>query len=644
MPPIRSQARRYAIALAIIALAIALRFWLDPMMGVQGVAIFLFAILIAAWNGGVGPAIMTVVLLHLVHAYAFPSSRGLWEPTLASVISTSAYYLIAITVGVLSQLREAAQGRAREQQLEAISQREQLHITVACIADGVLVTDVEGRVTLMNPAAEAMTGQALADCQGKPWRDVLNLQRATVPDAINRDDVDRPIDRVLREGRIVQGSDSLRLASHAGQTIPIAYSAAPIQGVDGRITGAVLIFRDESDRLRAELALRTADRRKDEFLATLAHELRNPLAPIAAGLELLGDTQHDPEASEEIRQMMQRQTQHMVRLIDDLMDVSRVTRGKLELRRSQIAIADVIRNAVEATRPLMDQAEHRLTVQLPGERLLLHADANRLTQVLTNLLSNAAKYTPPKGRIELSAEREGGDVLIAVSDTGIGIPADKLQCVFEMFAQIHEGGEYGHAGLGIGLSLVNRLVEMHGGSVEVESPGSNLGSTFRVRLPALQEPHAEGGGAPHKRLDAPSPPIRRRVLIVDDNADVLESLSRLVARMGNEVCRARDGLEAIELAQSFRPEIVLMDLGMPHLNGYEAARRMRQEPWGQELTLVATSGWGQDGDRRRTAEAGFDRHLVKPIDTAALREVLHSSTPRPTAPTLPASAPAKLPG
>jgi CheY-like chemotaxis protein len=310
----------------------------------------------------------------------------------------------------------------------------------------------------------------------------------------------------------------------------------------------------------------------------------------------------------------------MVRLIDDLLDVSRITRGKLELRKSLVDLAEIVRNATEATRPLIEESEHQLSTRLPERPLPIYADGNRLTQILTNLLNNAAKYTPREGRIELVVEQTGGEVAITVSDSGIGIPPDKIDAIFDMFAQINENSQAGQSGLGIGLTLVKRLVELHGGCVDVESRGRNLGTTFHVRIPALSEA-PPGNGLP---LHGPAarPTRKLRVLVVDDNADALESLSRLVTLMGNEVCRARDGREALDTARAFQPDVVLMDLGMPNLDGYEAARRMRQEPWGRALSLVATTGWGQDDDRRRTAEAGFDRHLVKPIALESLRDVL----------------------
>jgi CheY-like chemotaxis protein len=308
------------------------------------------------------------------------------------------------------------------------------------------------------------------------------------------------------------------------------------------------------------------------------------------------------------------------------LDVSRITRGKLELRNSQVDLRDIVRNAVEATRSLIEQSEHQFAARLSEKPLLLYADANRLTQVLTNLLNNAAKYTPRGGRIELDVQHEGGEIVLALSDSGIGIPADKLDGVFEMFAQIHESSEYGHSGLGIGLALVKRLVEMHGGSVEALSRGHNLGSTFRVRLPALPQPQSTLEGGPRTNGQLPRT-IKRRILVVDDNVDALNALSRLVSAMGNDVEKAHDGQEAVEMARTFRPDVILMDLGMPKLNGYHAAQRIRQEPWGRQIALVATTGWGQEEDRRRTAEAGFDRHLVKPITVDSLRDALDAPSP-----------------
>jgi PAS domain S-box-containing protein len=607
--------KRYIVPLVFIAAAIGIRALLQPVMGQQSFAVFLAAILFGAWYGGVGPAIMSLVILHIVHAYAFANPPGLFQPNLASVVSTSAYYVVGILVGILSQRQRAAKRREREQRLNAISQREHLLTTLSCMADGVLVTDAEGRLTLINPAAEAMTGWSLVEAKGRPWREIFTTQHEA-----GRERAEHSIERVLQEQCVVHETTPMTLTSRTGRRLPIAFSAAPVMEPNGHVQGAVLVFRDESERQRAELALRNADRRKDEFLATLAHELRNPLAPITMGLELLEISGDDPEAITNVRAMMQRQTRHMVRLIDDLLDVSRITRGRLELRKNKVDLLDIVHDAIESSKPLMDEAQHRLSLKLPDKQLLIYADANRLTQVLSNLLNNAAKFTPRQGQIELEVANTASEVVVIVSDSGIGIPQDKLDLIFDMFAQIHENSAYGQTGLGIGLTLVKRLVEMHGGTVTAESRGRNLGTTFCITLPIVPMPadspdNASGNGAAVGRN-------KRRILVVDDNVDALESLSRMIAYLGNDVRQAHDGLEAIEVAASFRPEIVFMDLGMPNLNGFEAARRIRSEPWGRQLSLVATTGWGQEDDRRRTADAGFDRHLVKPIEMASLRDVL----------------------
>jgi PAS domain S-box-containing protein len=614
----RATLRRYALALVFIAAAIFLRTLLNPFMGQQSVVVFLAAILLSAWFGGAGPGIASTFLLHVVHAYWFLDPHGFWPDNLASVVSTIAYYLVGATVGVLSEKRRQAQRRERDQRQEAVSQREHLRTTLSCMAEGVVVTNVHGEITLMNPVAEAMTGWKLADARGKKYEEVVAIQ-SEIDDGF----AERPIDLVLGEGQVVHQRTPVTLASRTGRSTPITYSAAPVRGADGQSTGVVLIFKDESERQRIELALRNADRRKDEFLATLAHELRNPLAPIATGLELLKASADDPQSHEEVRQMMQRQTEHMVRLIDDLMDVSRITRGKLTLRKSEVDLNEIVRGAVQSAQPLIAAAKHELAVNLPDRPLPLLADASRLTQVVTNLLNNAAKYTPTGGRIEITVEQDVREATITVADTGIGIPSDKIGDVFDMFTQINDSGEHGHTGLGIGLTLVKRLVEMHGGRVEVESRGHNLGTVFRVHLPALAEaPASVDVGVQNGQLG--SRPASRRILVVDDNLDALASLSRLVSLMGNEVRRAHDGQEALEVARAFHPDIVLMDLGMPRLNGFDAARQMREEPWARNVSLVATTGWGQEEDRRRSAAAGFDRHLVKPISVDALRDVLQA--------------------
>jgi PAS domain S-box-containing protein len=380
---------------------------------------------------------------------------------------------------------------------------------------------------------------------------------------------------------------------------------------------------DLIERMRAEEALRDADRRKDEFLATLAHELRNPLAPIRNALAILRRAGDDGDVAGQARDVMERQLRQMVRLIDDLLDVSRITRGKLELRRERVALADVMRTAVEAVRPRVDEASQELTIELPREPVELDADPTRLAQVFTNLLDNASKYTARGGRIALAARLDGAEAVATVSDTGIGIAREHLPRLFETFSQVAPALERPHGGLGIGLSLARGLVRMHGGDIAAHSAGPGRGSTFTVRLPL---PAGGPTPAPPPAAEAPAGP-RRRLLVVDDSRDSADSLSWMLRLAGHEVHTAYDGQEAVEAAEHFRPEAVLLDIGMPRMNGYEAARRIRQQPWGRDVFLVALTGWGQEEDKRRAREAGFDYHVTKPADPAALTKLLADLTP-----------------
>jgi signal transduction histidine kinase/CheY-like chemotaxis protein len=396
--------------------------------------------------------------------------------------------------------------------------------------------------------------------------------------------------------------------------------ANPYQDEQGRTVGAVNVLVDITDRKKAEDALREADRRKDEFLATLAHELRNPLAPLRNALQIMRLAGGNGTAADQARTMMERQLQQMVRLIDDLLDVNRISRGKLQLRRERVELAAVLADAVETARPLIDAAGHELAVAVPPQPLYLEADPIRLAQVFANLLNNAAKYTDRGGHLRLTAERQGSDVAVTVADDGIGIPADALPHIFEMFAQVEGSLERSHGGLGIGLTLVRRMVELHGGTVEAVSDGPGRGSAFTVRLPLVFVPPAEEPIGPS--ADSLAEPVRCRILAADDNKDAAASLGTLLRMAGHEVRVVHDGLVAVEEAASFRPDVVLLDIGMPKLNGYEAAGRIRQQPWGQGMVLIALTGWGQDEDRIRSQASGFDHHLVKPVDPAALERLL----------------------
>ena len=372
---------------------------------------------------------------------------------------------------------------------------------------------------------------------------------------------------------------------------------------------------------RAERELRELDGRKTEFLATLAHELRNPLAPLRNGLEVIRLSGSDPAKVDKARAMMQRQLQQMVRLVDDLLDVTRVSRGKVELRVADVDMSTVLRTAIEASQPLIGERGHSLMARVPAERIVVHGDATRLSQVFWNLLNNAAKYTEPGGRIELDASFSDGYVAVRVKDNGIGIPAEMHAHVFEIFTQVDRSLERAQGGLGIGLSIAKRLVEMHGGTIEVKSEGHRKGSEFTVRLPARVEAPVK---AAEREASLRPVNLGKRILIADDNADSLETLQIMLEVMGNEVRVARDGEEAVKVAEDFRPDVILLDIGMPNLNGYDACARIRAGGAGARSLIVALTGWSQEEDKQRAKAAGFDRHLVKPVEPKTLESLIAS--------------------
>lgn len=405
----------------------------------------------------------------------------------------------------------------------------------------------------------------------------------------------------------------------------------PYRADSGLAQGVVVTLMDITARKRAELALQASNRSKDEFLAVLAHELRNPLAPISAGVEVLKAAPGDRNIVARMAATMGRQTQQLVRLVDDLLEVSRISGGKLHLRTAVVDLRDVIQDAVAGARSSIERAGHVLEVQIPEEPLRIVGDAARLIQVASNLLNNAVRYTPSPGKITLRAARETTVALLEVEDTGVGVPQDLLENIFEMFFQGANTDVGRGAGLGIGLTLAKTLVELHGGQIKAISAGDHKGSTFQIRLPlsdAVQLPGDERSREDQKE----QPPAKgnHRILIVDDNTDAAETLCTLLKSLGeHDVHTFSNGTQALASATDLHPDIVLLDLMMPGIDGYEVARRMRLQPWGKQPMIVALSGWGQDEHRRRTLEAGFDRHVTKPADLATLRSVLHASTPAP---------------
>jgi signal transduction histidine kinase len=378
--------------------------------------------------------------------------------------------------------------------------------------------------------------------------------------------------------------------------------------------------KEVAERARAERALQEADRNKDEFLAMLAHELRNPLAPIRNALQLMRMDPSEPRL-QWAQEVIHRQLVSLTRLVDDLLDVSRITRGKITLSRQPLDIATLINQAIETIEPLVLEREQQLALRVPPEPMQVDGDPTRLTQALANVLGNAAKYTERGGRIDLICTRRGTDVEIRVRDNGIGIPAELLPRIFDLFTQLDRRSDQAHSGLGIGLALVRRLLEMHGGTISALSEGAGTGSEFVICLPLLAETavrtEAENDA---QHIDVPA--IPRRILVADDNADALESLATVLRLRGHEVFSASNGAIALETAGRHVPEVALLDIGMPLLDGYEVARRIRAQEWGKAMTLVALTGWGQDADRRRSREAGFDTHLVKPLDLDQLSNLL----------------------
>jgi len=530
------------------------------------------------------------------------------------------------TVATVAEVWDITKEKKAEQDLQAT--RDQLEAIIETAPSLIVVTDSSGRVLMFNKACETLTGFTRQESYQQKLFDLL------VPEE-GQEELKKRY-RGAEASTLAEPHESPWITKDGNRRFIEWRCTRVPSGSD--LSGTLLlgIGVDTTDRRRLEDELRNqaerlaeSDRRKDEFLATLAHELRNPLAPIRLGLELLKMASDDPQTIETTRLMMERQTLQLITLVDDLLDVSRITRGKLELRKSVVALADVIQSAVEAVRPGIDEAGHTLTVEMPDNMIHLNADPNRLAQILSNLLNNSVKYTPPGGSIKLSCQCEGTQIVLAVKDNGVGVPAEMQTAIFDMFAQIDRSIERGYAGLGIGLTLVKSLVEMHEGKIEVHSDGINCGSEFKVQLPMLMEQPAlvtsNDTAAAHVSN------TRCRVLIVDDNKAAADMLAMLVRMQGHEVVTVSDGYEAVQQAAEFLPHMILMDIGMPKMNGYEAARAIRKQPWGKLLLLVALTGWGQDEDKRRTKAAGFDHHLVKPADPGEVRRLIGIAESRITA-------------
>lgn len=506
---------------------------------------------------------------------------------------------------------------ARKRAAEALRESEERFRMMADnISQFAWIADAKGWIYWYNRRWYEYTGTTLAEVQGWGWRKVLHPEH-----------VDRVVERLQRAWDTgTPWEDSFPIRGADATYRWFLSRAAPILDPRGRVlrwfgtNTDITEQRQLEDDLRALAAdLAISDRHKTEFLAMLAHELRNPLAPIRNGVEILRREPADGQLAQGAVEMVARQVEQMVRLIDDLLDLSRISSGKFELRRAPLDLAELVRVTAQTSRGAIESAGQQLVVALPEHPLPVDGDAVRLTQVIANLLSNASKYSERGDRIDVAARREGDEAVVSVRDTGVGIAADMLPRIFAMFAQVNSSLERSQGGLGVGLTLVERIVKLHGGSVKAFSGGPGQGSEFEVRLPA-----AAVAAPPPTEAAPPSaaPSASRRILVVDDNRDSATSLALLLRLQGNSTRTAHDGLEAVAVAEEFRPDVVLLDIGLPKLNGYDAARRIREQSWGKAMRIVALTGWGQDEDRRKSQEAGFDAHLVKPVEHAALTGLL----------------------
>jgi PAS domain S-box-containing protein len=500
----------------------------------------------------------------------------------------------------------------------------------------IISTDPEGLITVFNAGAERMFGYTAAEMIGKVTPVVLHLKEEIDEHGARLSaEFGKPIggfDAFVERAR--QGSHEVREWTYVrkdGSLLTALLVVTAVRDEAGRVTGFLGIGTDVTDERRAEEQLKQhaqelaeADRRKNEFLAMLAHELRNPLAPIRNALSIMKKRDSDDALREWAREMVDQQVQLMARLIDDLIDISRVASGKIRLRKEWVSLGPVVANAVETSRPIIEGQHHQLSVALPAESVLVEADPTRLAQVLANLLNNASKYTPPGGRISLSAALEGSEVVFRVRDNGMGIPPDMLGRVFDLFAQLDDSLDHSQGGLGIGLTLVQRLVDLHDGNVQAFSAGPDRGSEFVVRLPRAR---LEAPGAVEPSHVAPTDLPRatnRRVLVVDDNVPSAQSLATVLKLEGFDVHIVHDGPSALQAVPAYRPDVLLLDIGLPGLDGYEVARRLRARPDGGALVIIALTGYADDESRRRTREAGCDQHLTKPLDPDLLLSLLSS--------------------
>jgi two-component system CheB/CheR fusion protein len=511
---------------------------------------------------------------------------------------------------------------------ESIDYSIQLALLAAIVSssdDAIVSKTLTGQILSWNAGAYRIFGYQEEEVIGKPITIII-------PPELHEEER-RILDRV-RRGERVDHFDTIRLTKD-GRRIPISLTVSPVRDSRGSIVGASKVARDISERKASELALheserrlraseealREADRRKDEFLALLAHELRNPLAPIRYALATAKKDGRTPAQQKRAEEVIERQVTHMSRLLDDLLDVSRITRGMLGLKKSPTELTLIVGAAIETARPILDAKHHTLSLELPKQAVRLDADPVRLAQVFSNLLINAAKYTDPGGQIQLQAAQRGNEVVVSIRDNGIGITEEMRPRLFTLFSQAQSALGRAEGGLGVGLSLVRGLILLHGGTVEAVSDGVGQGSEFIVRIPVGTLLDNLGNEV---AADVPVSGAGLKILVVDDSRDAADTCAMLLELSGHHVQTAYTGQRALELAETFRPHVVLLDIGLPDFNGYQVAKKARDSAWGRAAVLVAVTGWGQEQDRRRAFEAGFDHHLTKPIEAETVESLLQS--------------------
>ncbi len=731
------RAFRYVGALGFVGLALLVRWMLDPVLGGElPLALMFGGVALAAWYGGIGPGIVAAAAGYLAADYLFFPPRGhIGIEDVTEAIGLAFYVASSTLIIGFGESMRRGRRRAERALAELDRQRELFRVSLTSIGDGVIATDGKGVVTFVNPVAQALICRSEVQARGRPLEEVFRILHER-----SREPVDNPAMRALREGRPVALANHTILIDAQGREVAIDDSAAPIRDERGEVFGAILVFRDVSERRsqeiaraslaaivesshdaiighaldgtitswnraaqrlygyseeemvgrkkdlllpperadelgtalerlrhglsvapyesrrrrkdgtlldvlitaspildvhgevigaatigrditlrkQAEAALQEANRRKDQFLAILAHELRNPLAPLSNSLYIAGLESADAAVRSDALDMMRRQLGQLVRLVDDLLDVARISQGKLQLRMEQLELRRVIESAIETTRPLFQRASHDLTVRLPEAPVRVEGDETRLAQVFANLLNNAAKFTPAGGHVSLETRLVDGEVVVSVADSGVGIAPESLASIFDIFTQVDDSLSRQSGGLGIGLWLVRTLVELHRGQVHARSDGLSQGSTFTVKLP-LAALDASVSATPGPTLTPAA--VTRRILVVDDNEDSAHSMAVVLRLKGHEVHVAHDGESAVSDAVRLRPDVALLDIGLPGMDGFQAAQRIRAA-LGQSILLIAMTGWGRPEDRSRGRAAGFDEHLTKPIELARLDTLL----------------------